>query len=80
MNENKVTFWGALDQSLRIMEDASPKFRSLWDSQAHRMTPEDIERMHRYLHGIQLHTTQMKQVLALFGKLPTNDEIEHAKS
>lgn len=79
-DDHRITFWGNLDQIVRLLEQDDPKFALLWKNQTYRMSPEDIARMNKYLSAIQYKLTAMKMTLRLFDAIPTNAQIEHAKA
>jgi hypothetical protein len=70
MNEsNTVKFWGTLDTSARTIEDIPEGFRSLYDQGEHRMRPEDVKRMKKYLTRLSVAEKKIKETLRLFEKL-----------
>ncbi len=53
LSENRITFWGDMEQVSRLLEEAEKKFTNLWEGGQYRMLPADIERMGAYLSRIR---------------------------
>lgn len=61
--------YGALDVSARQMEDGAKCFADLWTTGLHRMRPEDITRMKKYLKRISKAQKNIRETLSSFETL-----------
>ena len=78
MNENKIKFWGEIDQIARLLEAVADQHKGLWEGGEYRMRAEDMERLSCYLLRVRLSYSKMRDCMILFrallDRIPNNEK------